>query len=128
MRQPLLSLVLGVLLVACKGGGGSDGRVVTGRLTEDGGAQARLAGSGSLAAAVGVEAHTVGSGGTTTLQGEASIEADGSFIVSIPDDATWVVVYAVDAEGGVVGSVVVEPMPDQDEVPSSPITTETSAE
>lgn len=122
-------IVLAALLVACKGGGADPGgRTVSGTLTDGGGAQARFAGSGTVSVATSVEVHTIGSSGATTLHATADVGADGSYTASLPADTTvWVVVQAVDAEGAVLGSVVVEPT-ELETVGATPLSTETSAE
>ncbi|MCB9677543.1 MAG: hypothetical protein H6737_20710 [Alphaproteobacteria bacterium] len=125
--KTLFSLALLVLAGCTAGSDPADGPRVEGRVTDRNGAQARFAGSGTLAAATRVEAHAVGADGALSFFAEAAIDADGAYAVEIPDGAGFVVVQAVDADGAVLGSAVVEPSDDAVRT-ATPVDVESSVE
>ncbi len=82
---------------------------VEGRVTDGDGSQpARLGGSGSVSAATAVAAATVDARGELTVVGEADVDADGSFTLDVPAGRRGMIVTAVDTDGDVVASAILE--------------------
>lgn len=143
---PTLALSF-ALMPACTNGGANDtgadngtdngtdtgthagSSTVEGRVSDDVSSTARqTGGSGTLAAAVEVQA-VVHEGGSTTVIGQADIESDGSYRMDCEPGWDRVVVHALDAQGEVVASAFLGSSGEADEtVYVAPMTTETSAE
>lgn len=127
--------VLG-LVAGCNGDGSgnpdvdpSEAATIEGSVSNADGTRARLAGAGSVDAATTVKAMTVADDGSTTLVGEADVQADGSFAVDVPSDSGRVVVMAYDEADAEVGSVWVEAVGEVGStVDAAPIDSETSLE
>ena len=71
----------------------------------------RADGSADLSSAAMVEVWSMSDSGETTYMGEGSIEADGTFEVTIEDDSdsdSYAILHAVDASGELIASAVVE--------------------
>jgi len=110
-------------------GDGADaltGARVEGRISDSSGAQLRLAGAGSIDAAERVESYTMIEDDVVFFA-EATVDADGSYAVEVPEATSWVLVQGIDADGQVVGSVVVAPSIDEVRY-ATPMTVESSME
>ena len=119
MRQSVQQRVTGALvglmalgLAAC---GGSDAKV-RGRVSDEVGTQAQgqvraqggLGGSGTVAAASQVRVSSVGPGGTLEAQGEAEVQAGGTYELSVPAGEERLVLQALDTSGKVMASALLE--------------------
>lgn len=123
VRVALLGLMLGA--TGC-GRAGQVGGTIHGRVTEGAGAQARLAGPGSVGAVATVTASAIGPGGLRFAVRDADVHSGGSFAVDGPGGEDWALVQVFDASGELVGSVIVEP--GDDDRDATPIDTESSVE
>src|SRR4051794_25734650 len=117
IRHTLIGGVAALALTACQGN-----VEVKGKVSESNGSQTQqshlttyasgispgFGGQGSVAAASNVRAQSVGSGGTTSVIAESKVEASGSYSLSIPEGSERVVIEAVDANGQVVASALLD--------------------
>ncbi|HVE87813.1 MAG TPA: hypothetical protein VND93_33375, partial [Myxococcales bacterium] len=86
-----------------------------------------LGGSGTASAATAVQVMEVDSAGNLTMATSANVEASGSYVVEVPA-GDRLIIQAVDAQGKVIASgVLEEAKPGQEQV-AAPLDTETSVE
>lgn len=122
-----------LLLIAAVGcGGGGDSSTIEGRITDgdgDRGVARLLGGEGTATAASSVRAYTIADDGSLVLVGEASVEAEASYAIEVPDGAFKLIVEAYDETEAAVGSVIVEATGSAGAtIEAAPITSETSLE
>lgn len=132
----LLLLTAGLLVTGCDSGGALDddndpppeSATVSGQVTDE------QAADGSKAAKAGVEGATVtavsvsADGTTTTLEGEATTDANGAFTMDVDGEgASGVVRVDADGEGDYTSSAIVL-VDGQSQVDAQPLTVETAAE
>lgn len=131
-RAALVSALMFGLLTGCGGNA-----TITGKVSDQPGTQHQglssgpdgFGGSGSAAAATKVRASSIGSNGALTTVAEANVSASGTYSLNIPPDQRKLIVQAIDANGNVVSSTIIETSGEPSHsVTAPPMDTETSVE
>lgn len=108
--------LLGALVALALGAAACGGDVeVTGKVSDEAGQQQQglsgapaLGGQGTVAAATEVKAYSVGPGGALSALASAQVQADASYSLSLPQGSERVVLQAVNAQGQVVASALLD--------------------
>lgn len=110
--------------------GFSETSTVNGRVTDDGGSQAlSFGGEGTVSSASTVQLSRISADGSLEVLAEADVAADGSYALEAPAGIETCVVRALDANGDVVASAILEATAEAgDSVSCTPMTSESSLE